>query len=168
MTRRAASSAWRVGLALGPLAVLVPRDARTQDAGPASAACTTLGEVLGAAPRQFRAVASDEYEMLFDSWRARITLPGFDTCWVDDVTRAFWCLHRANGVAEAGRTAARQAEHLDACWPAAATHQNIETGEDGVTRLIQDWIVAEGRRIRIVHRKPARGEGLSAVFLYVY
>ena len=168
MTRRAASSAWRIGLALGLLAVLVPRDARTQGGDEASAACTTLGEVLGAAPRQFREVASDEYVTLFDSWRARITLTGFDACWVDDVTRAFWCLHRANGVAEAGRIAARHAERLDACWPEAATHQSIETGDDGVTRLIQDWMVAEGRRIRIVHRKPARGEGLSAVFLYMY
>jgi hypothetical protein len=144
------------------------RAQEASDAGDARAACAALGEVVSAARGQFRDLASDDYVTLFDSWRARITLSGFDACWVDDVTRAFWCIHRANGVTEAGRAAARQAERLDLCWPAVATQQAVETGDDGVTRLIQDWSVAQGRRVRLVHRKPMRGEGLSAVFLYVY
>ena len=67
MTRRAASSAWRVGLALGLLAVLVPRDARTQDAGPASAACTTLGEVLSAPGNMAMASSRKENRQLGSS-----------------------------------------------------------------------------------------------------
>jgi hypothetical protein len=168
MTRFVARQLRRIGSALCVLAMLAPGDVRAQAAGDPGAACATLGDIISAAPRQFRDVASDEYVTLFESWRARITVAGFDACWIDDVTRAFWCIHRANGVAEAGRVAARQAERLDQCWPAVATHQTVETGDDGVTRLIQDWSVAEGRRIRLVHRKPSRGEGLSAVFLYVY
>lgn len=130
--------------------------------------CATIRSVVDAAPQSFAALATSDYATLFESWRAGVTLPGFDSCWVDDLSRAFWCLHRAPGVAEAGRFAAAMADTLDACWSGAPTRQEIETGDDGFMRLIQDWYPSPERRIRLVHRRPRSGPGLSAVFVYFY
>lgn len=139
-------------------------------ASPAAGAdpCDILRRIVDAAPRSFAPLATGDYATLFESWRASETLPGFDSCWVDDLSRAFWCLHRAPGVAEAGRVAAVMADTLDACWAGAPTRQEIETGDDGFMRLIQDWFPGPERRIRLVHRRPRTGPGLSAVFVYFY
>ena len=44
----------------------------------------------------------------------------------------------------------------------------LERGDDGVTRLVQDWIVRGRTRLRLVQRKPTTGPGLGSVFLYLY
>lgn len=139
---------------------------RAQD-GP-TAACPALQRVLESAPQRFRDLTDKDYSTLFESWRAKETLPGFDSCWVDDITSAFWCLHRAPGDAEAARVADAQAHRIAACWSSAPTARISETGDDGITRIIQDWRPTPERRIRLVQRKPGAGAGLGAVFLYVY
>lgn len=140
--------------------------ARAQDN--AAATCPALQRILDAAPRRFRDLTDKDYSTLFESWRAKETLPGLDSCWIDDITAAFWCLHRAQGDTEAVRVADAQARRIAACWPSAPTARMSETGDDGITRIIQDWRPTPERRIRLVQRKPGAGVGLGAVFLYVY
>jgi hypothetical protein len=144
-------------------------------ASPAAGTPPTAGEdslalrrIMDAGPQRWRDLASTEFATRFDAWRARATLTGYESCWIDDVTGAFWCLYRAPGAAEAGRLAAAQAKLLDACWPGVPTDQAIEDAGGGVTRLIQDWHVAAERRVRLVQRRAVPADGLNAVFLYLY
>ena len=153
------------GLALAALLALAATGA---GAGEEHADCAPLVAVLDQAPSRFAALASTEYSTRFDARRATTTLPGFDSCWVDDVTRAFWCMRQSPDAREAGRTAAAQAELLERCWPGVPTRQDIERGDDGVTRLVQDWVLRERHRLRLVQRKPTSGPGLGSVFVYVY
>jgi hypothetical protein len=161
MTRAGLRGAWIAGALASTLWLAAP---------PAVGAdpCDQLRRIVESAPLKFGPLATSDYATLFESWRAGETLPGFDSCWVDDLSRAFWCLHRAPGVPEAGSVAAAMADRLDACWPGAPTRQEVETGDDGFMRLIQDWYPAPERRIRLVHRRPRSGPGLSAVFVYFY
>ncbi|MFM8678419.1 MAG: hypothetical protein ACKOGH_02205 [Alphaproteobacteria bacterium] len=131
--------------------------------------CAPIAAVLEQAPSRFAALAGNEYSTRFDARRATTTLPGFDSCWVDDVTRSFWCLRQSASPAEAGREAAAQAELVDRCWPGVRTRQDIERGDDNVTRLVQDWLIPDKARLRLVQRRPTTGQqGLGSVFLYVH
>lgn len=153
-------------LALVALLVLAAGPAPAGEEGPD---CAPLVAVLDHAPARYAPLAGTEYSTRFDARRATTTLPGFDSCWVDDVTRSFWCLRQSPSPAEAGRSAAAQAEIVERCWPGVPTRQDIERGDDGVTRLIQDWMVRGGTRLRLVQRKPTTGTtGLGSVFLYLY
>ena len=131
-------------------------------------ACAPIQSILEAAPRSWRALKTEEYSTQFESWQSRQTLPSYESCWVDDVSHRYWCLFRAPSIESAGKAAAAQAETIDRCWPGVPTQQAIETGDNNVTRLIQDWTLSAERRLRLVHRKPTQGQGLSSVFLYVY
>lgn len=131
-------------------------------------ACAPIQSILEAAPRNWRALKTEEYSTQFESWQSRQTLPSYESCWIDDVSPRYWCLFRAPSIEAAGKAAAAQAESIERCWPGAPTQQTIETGDNNVTRLIQDWTLSAERRLRLVHRKPTQGPGLSSVFLYVY
>lgn len=157
---RAALVALSLALASAP-AIGTPPAAGAED-------CLALHRIMDSGPQRWRDLASTEFATRFDAWRARATLPGYESCWIDDITGAFWCLNRAPGAAEAGRIAAAQARMLDACWPGVRTDQAIEDAGGGVTRLIQDWHVAPDRRVRLVQRRAATADGLNAVFLYLY
>ena len=152
-------------LALAALLAFLPAHA---PAGEEHPDCAPLAAVLDQAPSRFAALAGPEYSTRFDARRAKTTLPGFDSCWVDDVTRSFWCLRQSSSPAEAGKEAAAQAERVERCWPGVPTRQDIERGDNGVTRLVQDWMVRGGTRLRLVQRKPTAGAGLGSVFLYLY
>ena len=130
--------------------------------------CTPIGTILEEAPRGWRALKSDDYSTQFDSWRSTQTLPGFESCWIDDVSPRFWCLNRAPSVEAAAQAAAAQVATISGCWPDAPMRQSMETGDNNVTRLIRDWGLPVDRRLRLVHRMPTRGDGLGSVFLYVY
>jgi len=165
---RAAGRRWRDRWAMATFVAVGLLLARDPTFAADDPACAPILAVLEAAPGGFRALRSAEYSTKFESWQSRQTLPGFDGCWVDDITRGFWCLLQAPGVEVAGRAAAAQAAVLERCWPGVPTKQFIETGDNNVTRWIQDWALPGERRLRLVHRKPNSGPGLSAVFLYVY
>jgi hypothetical protein len=152
-------------LALLALLALAPASA---PAGEEHPDCAPLAAVLDQAPARYAPLAGAEYSTRFEARRATTTIPGFDSCWVDDVTRSFWCLRQSPSPAEAGRSAAAQAEIVERCWPGVPTRQDIERGDDGVTRLVQDWIVRGRTRLRLVQRKPTSGAGLGSVFLYLY
>ncbi len=128
--------------------------------------CDPLRALLVATARGARAVAGPTYDGMLAAWSARIRLPGFDSCWVDDVTGAFWCRHRPETRAAGNRFAAETADMIEGCWPDAPTGQSIERGDGGFSRWIQDWGIAGSRRLRLVHRRDAAGSG--AVFLYLY
>lgn len=130
--------------------------------------CAPLKSVIEEAPRGWRNLKTDEYSTQFESWQSRQTLPGYESCWIDDVSHRFWCLNRAPGAEAAGKAADAQAGVIDRCWPGVPTLQSIETGDNNITRVIRDWTLPADRRLRLVHRKPTRGSGLSSVFLYVY
>lgn len=132
------------------------------------ALCVPLGEIIAAAPREFRVLRGEEYSTKFESWRARVTLPGFDACWIDDVSRSFWCLLQAPDMAAAGAQAERMRADVDACHAQAARGQSVEVMENNVTRAITEWSLTADRRARVVHRYPTRPPGLAAVFFYVY
>jgi hypothetical protein len=140
---------------------------RPAGSGP-GADCALLRRLLAAGPDDLRGFATADYATRFDAWRARMDLTGFDACWIDDVTQAYWCLHRAPGAAEAGRFAAARAQGLDDCLAGAPTTQAIERDPEAIERRIQDWHPAPGRRVRLVQRRSGGGAGPSAVFLYVY
>lgn len=130
--------------------------------------CAPLVAVLDQAASRFSTLAGSEYSTRFDARRATITLPGFGSCWVDDVSLAFWCMEQSQSPQAAGRSAAAQAKIVERCWPDAPTRQDIERGDDGVTRLVQDWVLRGRHRLRLVQRKPNSGPGLGSVFLYLY
>ncbi|MBL8697477.1 MAG: hypothetical protein JNK67_03850 [Alphaproteobacteria bacterium] len=142
-------------------------------AAPASGAedaalCTSIERIVAAAPKEFRALRDSEYSTKFESWRSSLTLDGFDACWIDDVSRSFWCLLQAPDMAAAAARAERTLAGVSDCLPAARQQQLTETMDNNVTRQITDWIVDDARRLRLVHRYPTRPPGLAAVFLYVY
>ena len=130
--------------------------------------CNPLHALLAATVGGARAVAGPTYDGMFAAWSARIRLPGFDSCWVDDVTGAFWCRYRPETRAAGNRFAAENADMNEGCWPDAPTGQSIERGDgdSASSRWIQDWRIGGSRRLRLVHRRDMVGPG--AVFLYLY
>lgn len=154
-----------LGLALSAGAgVAAPTAAQSTD----NALCAPLTEILTAAPREFRALRGDDYSTKFESWRAKITLDGYDACWIDDVSRSFWCLLQAPDMPSAASRAERTIADVTACHPTARQQQGSEAMDNNVTRVITEWIVESERRLRLVHRYPTKPPGLAAVFLYVY
>jgi hypothetical protein len=130
--------------------------------------CAPIRVILEEAQHGFRALKTQEYSTQFESWQSRQTLPGYESCWIDDVSHRFWCLNRAPSVEAAAQAAAAQVETIARCWPDAPSRQATEIGDNNVTRLIRDWALPVDRRLRLVHRMPTRGDGLGSVFLYVY
>lgn len=145
-------------------AVAAPDGAGAQD----NALCAPLAEIVAAAPREFRPLRSEEYSTKFESWRARLTLDGFDACWIDDVSRSFWCLLQAPDMPTAAARAERALAEVSACHAGAPTQQVSEAMDNNVTRQITDWAIDDKRRVRLVHRYPTKPPGLASVFLYVY
>ena len=133
-----------------------------------NALCAPLSEILAAAPREFRPLRGDDYSTKFESWRAKITLDGYDACWIDDVSRSFWCLLQAPDMPSAASRAERTLTDVTACHPTARRQQGSEAMDNNVTRVITDWLLEGDRRLRLVHRYPTKPPGLAAVFLYVY
>lgn len=156
----------------GPLrsAVLVASLALSASAADAAddAICAPLKSVVEEAPRGWRGLKTEEYSTQYESWQSRQILPGYESCWIDDVSHRFWCLNRAPSLEAAAKAAETQAGVIDRCWPGVPTLRSTETGDNNVTRLIQDWTLPVDRRLRLVHRKPTRGSGLGSVFIYVY
>lgn len=107
-------------LALAALLALAPAAA---PAGEEAADCAPLVAVLDHAPARYKPLAGTEYSTRFDARRATTTLPGFNSCWVDDVTRSFWCLRQSPTPAEAGQSAAAQAALVERCWPGVPTRR---------------------------------------------
>ena len=130
--------------------------------------CEPLTRILAAAPREFRALKSEEYSTKFESWRARETLAGFDACWVDDVRHGFWCLHQAPNLDAAARLGSQTIAAVTGCYPIVRRQAVVDTMDNDLTRTTTEWMLDDTRRIRVVERRSTSGRGIASVFLYVY
>ncbi len=130
--------------------------------------CEQLTRIIAAAPREFRALKGEEYSTKFESWRARETVSSFDSCWIDDVRRGFWCLNQAPNLDAAARLGAQIIDAVTSCHPIVRRQSMVETMDNDLTRTTTEWTLEEARRIRVVERKSTSGRGIASVFFYVY
>lgn len=130
--------------------------------------CGQLTRIIEAAPREFRALKGEEYSTKFESWRARVTVSGFDSCWIDDVRHGFWCLNQAPTLDVATRLGAQIIDAVTSCHPVVRRQTLVETMDNDLTRATTEWTLEEARRIRVVERKSTSGRGIASVFFYVY
>ena len=149
-------------LAAAALLLLAPA-ASAQD----WALCDGLRPIFAAGPERFRALRTEEVWTSAEANRASVTLPGFDSCYVDQVPPTFWCLARPaeRGAATALGDSVRG--RLDACFPVLTRRSWDEEAEPGVRRFVSQWPLGGERRLRLIERRRADA-GPGAVFLYVY
>jgi hypothetical protein len=130
--------------------------------------CARLADVVAAAPEKFRGFATAEVWTSAESYRARIALPHFDSCWVDQVGGAFFCLAQPAEPGAATPLAATIGDEVATCFANVASQTEELEAEPGVRRLIARWAIGGGRRVHLVERRPQRATAPGAVFLYVY
>ncbi len=130
--------------------------------------CAGLRDVVAAAPEKFRKLATPEVWTSAEANRARVALPRFDSCWVDQVGGAFFCLAQPAEPGAATTLAATIGDEIATCYPVVARQTAEVEAEPGVKRLIARWAIGGGRRVHLVERRPQRATAPGAVFLYVY
>lgn len=130
--------------------------------------CDQLSRIVATAPREFRPLKGEEYSTKFESWRARETIAGFDSCWIDDVRHGFWCLQQAPSLEAAARLGAQIIDAVTSCHPVVRRQETVETMDNDLTRTTTEWTLDETRRARVVERKSTSGRGIASVFFYVY
>ncbi len=149
---------------IGVLAGFFGSTSRAQD----GALCEPLSRIVATAPREFSPLKSAEYSTKFESWQSRETLPGFDSCWIDDVQHRFWCLHQAPNIDAAMRLGAQTVDSVTGCYPVVRRRSATVTMDNDLTRTTTEWTLDETRRVLVVERRPSSGRGVASVFLYLY
>jgi hypothetical protein len=132
------------------------------------ALCDGLRPVLAAAPERFRSLRTEEVWTSAEVNRAKLTLPGFDACYVDQINPSFWCLARPPGPGpETTKLGDTLRAKLDACFPVVARQSWDEEAEPGVRRFVSQWPLGGPRRMRLIERRRAdAGPGSLSFFLY--
>jgi hypothetical protein len=142
------------------LVLSVPSAARAQD----TAFCDALRAVIAAAPDKFRALRSERFDRALDSFESDARIPGFETCRVDALQPAFYCMAHKLSDEQAASLTADTKRRVAACLPDAAPVETIDM-KSPIPRLVTEWSLRGGRQIRLVRRDYPRQPG--SVYLYV-
>jgi len=146
---------------LSALALLAPPAVRAQDA----AFCDALRVVIEAAPGKFRALRTERFDNILDSFETDASIPGFETCRVDALQPGFYCMTRKLSDEQAASLTDDTKRRLSACLPGIPPVETIDISAP-VPRFVTEWPLEGGPRIRLVRRDyPQQRPG--SVYLHV-
>jgi hypothetical protein len=126
--------------------------------------CRQLSLAVAAQPDKFRSLRTERFDNRLESFETDLTLQGFETCRVDPISHAYFCMARGLTNEAGDELAGELVQRVHSCYP----HVRAEQGTDPaspVRRTVTDWAFENGARIRIVRR--VYRDHLGSVFLYV-
>lgn len=126
--------------------------------------CRGLAIAVAEGAHKFRALRTEQFDNMLESFETNLQLPGLEMCRVDAIVPGYYCMTRKLSQADGDRLAADLQQRVQACYPGVAATQ-VQDPQSTVPRIVTEWTVGHDRRIRLVRRTYAEHPG--SVYLYV-
>lgn len=126
--------------------------------------CSQLSIVVAEQPSKFKRLRSDRFDNQLESFETDLMLPGFETCRIDAISPAYFCMQRQLTNEAGDMLAGELVQRVHSCYPHVRADQALDPASV-VQRQVTDWIFDNGTHIRVVRR--VYRDHLGSVFIYV-